>query len=106
MEKQTGAEREAPPVLTAEGLLIDHAEGGTEQHPAGRAGPDPLGPRARPRACVFQAVHDGDADRKVLAYQYLQTLPQLWLREHLLGHPERGDHRAQDAQYGFGGFGV
>jgi len=26
---------------------------------------------------VFQAVHDGDADPKVLAYQYLQTLPQL-----------------------------
>src|SRR6266536_1586006 len=26
---------------------------------------------------VFQAVHDGNADPQVLAYQYLQTLPQL-----------------------------
>jgi len=26
---------------------------------------------------VFQAVHLNDADPKVLAYQYLQTLPQL-----------------------------
>src|SRR5262249_591591 len=26
---------------------------------------------------VFQAVHRNDADAKVLAYQYLQTLPQL-----------------------------
>ncbi len=26
---------------------------------------------------VFRAVHEGDADPKVLAYQYLQTLPQL-----------------------------
>src|SRR3954454_10132532 len=26
---------------------------------------------------VFQAIHDGDADPKLLAYQYLQTLPQI-----------------------------
>src|SRR5208282_6452461 len=26
---------------------------------------------------VFQAVHDSDPDPKLLAYQYLQTLPQL-----------------------------
>lgn len=26
---------------------------------------------------VFKAIHDGDADPKLLAYQYLQTLPQL-----------------------------
>ena len=26
---------------------------------------------------VFQAVHDNDPDPKLLAYQYLQTLPQL-----------------------------
>jgi hypothetical protein len=26
---------------------------------------------------VFRAVHEGNADPKVLAYQYLQTLPQL-----------------------------
>jgi len=26
---------------------------------------------------VFQAIHDGDPDPKLLAYQYLQTLPQI-----------------------------
>ena len=26
---------------------------------------------------VFRAIHDGDADPKLLAYQYLQTLPKL-----------------------------
>jgi regulator of protease activity HflC (stomatin/prohibitin superfamily) len=26
---------------------------------------------------VFQAIHDGDADPKLLAYQYLQTLPKI-----------------------------
>ena len=26
---------------------------------------------------VFQAIHDGDADPKLLAYQYLQMLPQI-----------------------------
>ena len=26
---------------------------------------------------MFQAVHDSDPDPKLLAYQYLQTLPQL-----------------------------
>ena len=26
---------------------------------------------------VFQAIHAGDADPKLLAYQYLQMLPQL-----------------------------
>ncbi len=26
---------------------------------------------------VFQAIHEGDADPKLLAYQYLQTLPQI-----------------------------
>jgi len=26
---------------------------------------------------VFQAIHEGDADPKLLAYQYLQVLPQI-----------------------------
>ena len=26
---------------------------------------------------VFKAIHDGDPDQKLLAYQYLQTLPKL-----------------------------
>ena len=28
-------------------------------------------------ATVFQAIHDGDPDQKLLSYQYLQMLPQL-----------------------------
>src|SRR5438128_1300751 len=28
-------------------------------------------------ATVFKAIHDGDADPKLLAYQYLQMLPQI-----------------------------
>ena len=35
-------------------------------------------PRGRPRPSrPFQAVHANDPDPKLLAYQYLQTLPQL-----------------------------
>jgi regulator of protease activity HflC (stomatin/prohibitin superfamily) len=26
---------------------------------------------------VFKAIHEGDADPKLLAYQYLQVLPQI-----------------------------
>ena len=26
---------------------------------------------------MFEAIHSGDADPKLLAYQYLQTLPQI-----------------------------
>jgi regulator of protease activity HflC (stomatin/prohibitin superfamily) len=26
---------------------------------------------------VFRAIHEGDADQKLLAYQYLQMLPQI-----------------------------
>ena len=32
---------------------------------------------AKAIATVFQAIHDGDADQKLLSYQYLQMLPQL-----------------------------
>ena len=40
---------------------------------------------------VFKAVHD-DPDPKLLAYQYLQTLPQLAQSPgNTMGHPERGD---------------
>ena len=28
-------------------------------------------------ATVFKSIHEGDPDPKLLAYQYLQTLPQL-----------------------------
>ena len=64
MEKQMRAEREKrAAVLTAEGVRqskILTAEG-----------------EAQAINAVFQAVHDNDPDPKVLAYQYLQTLPQL-----------------------------
>ena len=33
--------------------------------------------RRRPSSTVFDAIHDGDPDPKLLAYQYLQTLPQI-----------------------------
>src|SRR5712671_5823264 len=64
MEKQMRAEREKrAAILTAEGVRASKiltAEG-----------------EARAIEAVFQAVHDNDPDPKLLAYQYLQTLPQL-----------------------------
>src|SRR6202011_4787482 len=64
MEKQMPAEGEKhAAILTAEGVKqakILTAEG-----------------EAQAIAAVFQAVHDNDPDPKLLAYQYLQTLPQL-----------------------------
>jgi regulator of protease activity HflC (stomatin/prohibitin superfamily) len=64
MEKQMRAEREKrAAILTAEGVRASKiltAEG-----------------EAQAISAVFQAVHDNDPDPKLLAYQYLQTLPQL-----------------------------
>jgi hypothetical protein len=86
MEKQLRAEREKrAAVLTAEGQRqskILTAEGekqssilsaeGAKQSAILRAEG-----QAQAIAAVFQAVHDNDPDPKLLAYQYLQTLPQL-----------------------------
>jgi regulator of protease activity HflC (stomatin/prohibitin superfamily) len=86
MEKQMRAEREKrAAILTAEGLKqskILTAEGdkqsailtaeGSKQSAILRAEG-----QAQAIAQVFQAVHDNDPDPKLLAYQYLQTLPQL-----------------------------
>jgi regulator of protease activity HflC (stomatin/prohibitin superfamily) len=86
MEKQMRAEREKrAAILTAEGLRqskILTAEGekqssilraeGEKQSQILRAEG-----QAQAIGTVFQAVHLNDADPKVLAYQYLQTLPQL-----------------------------
>src|ERR1700745_2049213 len=86
MEKQMRAEREKrAPILTAEGVRqskILTAEGekqsqiltaeGDKQSQILRAEG-----QAQAIGTVFQAVHHNDADAKVLAYQYLQTLPQL-----------------------------
>jgi regulator of protease activity HflC (stomatin/prohibitin superfamily) len=86
MEKQMRAEREKrAAILTAEGVRqakILTAEGekqsailsaeGARQSAILRAEG-----QARAIATVFQAVHDNDPDPKLLAYQYLQTLPQI-----------------------------
>jgi hypothetical protein len=86
MEKQMRAEREKrAAILTAEGVRqskILTAEGekqgailsaeGAKQSAILRAEG-----QAQAIAAVFQAVHDNDPDPKLLAYQYLQVLPQL-----------------------------
>src|ERR1700678_1863085 len=86
MEKQMRAEREKrAAILTAEGVrqskiltaegekqsAILTAEGLRQAKILTAQG------EAQAIAEVFQAVHDNDADPKLLAYQYLQTLPQL-----------------------------
>jgi hypothetical protein len=86
MEKQMRAEREKrAAILTAEGVRqarILTAEGekqsailtaeGAKQGAILRAEG-----QAQAITAVFQAVHDNDPDPKLLAYQYLQMLPQL-----------------------------
>jgi regulator of protease activity HflC (stomatin/prohibitin superfamily) len=86
MEKQMRAEREkraailtaegvrASKILTAEGekqSAILTAEGVKQAKILTAEG------EAQAITTVFQAVHDNDPDPKLLAYQYLQTLPQL-----------------------------
>jgi len=86
MEKQMRAEREKrAAILTAEGVrqakiltaegekqsAILNAEGAKQSAILRAEG------QAQAIAAVFQAVHDNDPDPKLLAYQYLQTLPQL-----------------------------
>ena len=86
MEKQMRAEREKrAAILTAEGVRqskILTAEG-EKQSNILRAEGDKQSQilraegQAQAIGTVFQAVHLNDADPKVLAYQYLLTLPQL-----------------------------
>ena len=54
------AERDPPGRGAARGRRCSSAEG-----------------QAKAIETVFEAIHDGDADPKLLAYQYLQTLPQI-----------------------------
>ena len=75
MEKQMRAERDRRAViLTAEGerqAAILRAEGDAQARVVrARAEAEAIG-------AVFKAIHEGDADPKLLAYQYLQTLPQI-----------------------------
>ncbi|HEY3732424.1 MAG TPA: SPFH domain-containing protein [Streptosporangiaceae bacterium] len=86
MEKQMRAEREKraailnaegqrqSKILTAEGekqSAILKAEGDKQSAILRSEG------QAQAISTVFQSIHDSDPDPKVLAYQYLQTLPQL-----------------------------
>jgi regulator of protease activity HflC (stomatin/prohibitin superfamily) len=86
MEKQMRAEREKrAAILTAEGVrasAILTAEG-AKQSAILKAEGDKQAAilRAEGQAAaieqVFQSIHENDPDPKLLAYQYLQTLPQL-----------------------------
>ena len=86
MEKQLRAERDKraailnaegvkqSQILTAEGdkqSAILRAEGQKQAQILGAEG------QAQAIATVFDAIHRGDADPKLLAYQYLQVLPQI-----------------------------
>ena len=86
MEQQMRAERDRrAAILTAEGVkqsqiltaegekqaAILRAEGGAQAAILTAEG------EARAILQVFDAIHRGDADPKLLAYQYLQTLPQI-----------------------------
>src|SRR5215211_1450118 len=75
MEKQMRADRDKrAAILTAEGVkqsAILRAEGERQSAILKAEG------QAQAIGTVFRAVHDNDPDPKLLAYQYLQTLPQL-----------------------------
>ena len=86
MEKQMRADREKrATILTAEGVkqsqiltaegekqaAILRAEGQRQAQILQAEG------QAKAIGTVFEAIHQGDADPKLLAYQYLQVLPQI-----------------------------
>jgi regulator of protease activity HflC (stomatin/prohibitin superfamily) len=86
MEKQMRAERDRRAViLTAEGTkqsAILNAEGARQAailEAEGDAKAAVLRAQGEAEAIttVFKAIHDGDADPKLLAYQYLLTLPKI-----------------------------
>ena len=86
MEKQMRAERDRrAAILTAEGVKqsqILTAEGEKQSsilRAEGQKQSEILRAEGQSKAIeqVFDAIHRGDADPKLLAYQYLQTLPQI-----------------------------
>jgi hypothetical protein len=86
MEKQMRAEREKrAAILTAEGvrqaqiLTADGDKQGTVLRAEGDKQSAILKAEGQAQAiqAVFQSIHDNDPDPKLLAYQYLQTLPQI-----------------------------
>jgi regulator of protease activity HflC (stomatin/prohibitin superfamily) len=86
MEKQMRAERDRrAAILTAEGVKqsqILTAEGEKQSailRAEGQRQSQILAAEGQSKAIetVFRAIHEGDADPKLLAYQYLQVLPQI-----------------------------
>src|SRR6058998_2558439 len=86
MEKQLRAERDKrAAILTAEGVKqsqILTAEGEKQSailKAEGQRQSQILQAEGQSKAIgtVFEAIHEGDADPKLLAYQYLQMLPQI-----------------------------
>jgi regulator of protease activity HflC (stomatin/prohibitin superfamily) len=86
MEKQMRAERDRrAAILTAEGVKqsqILTAEGEKQSsilRAEGQRESQILQAEGQSKAIetVFEAIHRGDADPKLLAYQYLQILPQI-----------------------------
>ncbi|WP_370568249.1 SPFH domain-containing protein [Frigoribacterium sp. CG_9.8] len=86
MEKQMRAERDRrAQILTAEGTkqaAILQAEGARQAYileAEGAAKAQVLRAQGEAEAIqtVFKAIHDGDPDSKLLAYQYLQMLPKI-----------------------------
>ncbi|HMJ00648.1 MAG TPA: SPFH domain-containing protein [Gaiellaceae bacterium] len=86
MEKQMRAERDKrAAILNAEGVKqsqILEAEGSKQSailRAEGLRQATILGAEGQAQAIgtVFKAIHEGDADPKLLAYQYLQMLPQI-----------------------------
>jgi regulator of protease activity HflC (stomatin/prohibitin superfamily) len=86
MEKQMRAERDRrAAILTAEGVKqsqILTAEGEKQSailRAEGQRESQILAAEGQSKAIetVFRAIHEGDADPKLLAYQYLQVLPQI-----------------------------
>src|ERR671939_234139 len=75
MEKQMRADRDKrAAILTAEGVKqseILTAEGQRQAMVLQAEG------QSKAIGTVFKAIHEGDADPKLLAYQYLQVLPQI-----------------------------
>jgi regulator of protease activity HflC (stomatin/prohibitin superfamily) len=86
MEKQMRADREKrAAILQAEGVKqsqILQAQGEKEAailkaEGASRASVLAAEGQAKAIQTVFQAIHEGNPDPKLLAYQYLQVLPQI-----------------------------
>ena len=105
MEKQMRAERDRrAAILTAEGTkqsAILTAEGQRQSailKAEGDAKAAILRADGEAQAIqkVFDAIHAGNPDQKLLAYQYLQTLPKLAEGvQQALDHPQRGQRGAQ-----------